>query len=403
MFKMLSRWNIQAVLQYWVALLYTALAMIATAFVLWLRTEPITLTVLIREALPYLVVAVIMQIFARFVGIAHFGNRAFESVSAVKEIAKGNLTHKIQIEGKDEFSWLAHTCDEARKFLLTVVSDIRHAAGSLKTTADLLIQATHVTHKNVAEQLQQVTAATDSIGELKKKVSEVTDAAEMARLSTESASAQAEQGGAVVSSALEEVNELSANMGQAREAVAELIQECRQIVEAIGAIRGIADRTNLLALNAAIEAARAGEAGRGFAVVADEVRNLSISTQKATDDIQHMIDRIERDANIAGQTMEKSDTQLLLVVDKAAEARQALSSITSGVVTLTGLNREVAAAALAQESTVHALEANMARIKELNERTKAESERSAEQGLEMSKLAVVLDSNVSKFTTTEAP
>lgn len=71
----------------------------------------------------------------------------------------------------------------------------------------------------------------------------------------------------------------------------------REISSIISLITDIADQTNLLALNAAIEAARAGEYGRGFAVVADEVRKLAEKTQKATKEIEVVVQSIQQETS----------------------------------------------------------------------------------------------------------
>ena len=53
-------------------------------------------------------------------------------------------------------------------------------------------------------------------------------------------------------------------------------------------ILDIANQTNLLALNASIEAARAGEAGKGFSVVASEISQLSDSSRDTATNIQNI-------------------------------------------------------------------------------------------------------------------
>ncbi|WP_305046368.1 methyl-accepting chemotaxis protein [Geoalkalibacter sp.] len=59
----------------------------------------------------------------------------------------------------------------------------------------------------------------------------------------------------------------------------------QKVLGLLGEVKKIADQTNLLAINAAVEAARAGQAGKGFAVVAEEVRNLSIRSNRFSDQI----------------------------------------------------------------------------------------------------------------------
>jgi methyl-accepting chemotaxis protein len=132
---------------------------------------------------------------------------------------------------------------------------------------------------------------------------------------------------------------VNGHAARARDGVRSLGESVNEIGAIVGMIAGLARQTNLLALNAAIEAARAGEAGRGFSIVASEVKSLSFATQKATEEISSVIERVRGSAY-------RSIDDVGALGDAITELHSAFGTVAEALELQTGSASEIAASSI---------------------------------------------------------
>src|SRR5690554_955709 len=203
--------------------------------------------------------------------IGRFGDtRATLLVNAIQNIKKGDLTQKIAISGKSDFSWMAFELDSARKNVANLVHTLIGGVDQLNTATQNMTTISKETVSGVLKQQEETDQVATAMNEMTASVQEVARTATSAAGAARNADNEAKAGKQVVLETMQSIDTLASEVEKAAVTLSELEADIGNIGAIVDVIRGITEQTNLLALNAAIEAARAGEHGRGFAVVADE-------------------------------------------------------------------------------------------------------------------------------------
>ncbi len=331
----------------------------------------------------------------------HNARRAEIVVGAMNAVAKGDLTKKISVLGKDEFAWMCweYTC--ARKGFTEVVQSIKANAAQLAAAAEELSAITETSSQGVVRQQSETQQVATAMNEMSATVQEVAKNAANAATAATEADDQAKNGHDVVNDTVETINELASEVSDTSEVIERLKGDSISIGAVLDVIRDIAEQTNLLALNAAIEAARAGEQGRGFAVVADEVRTLASRTQQSTQEINGMIERLQSGANEAVNAMEQGRSKAEATVEQAQKAGQALNAITQVVYNIKAMNMQIASAADEQSATAEEINRNIVNISEVADETAAGAQQTSRASEELARLAVDLQDKVAKFQILE--
>lgn len=292
-------------------------------------------------------------------------------VHRLKDIAagEGDLTQRLEVQGKDEFAQAAHWLNEFIEKLNRTLSGV---AGTSQSLASATFEL-NSTADQMATSAEEVAAQASSVATASEEMAATSnDIANNCHLAAESAQLAADttqKGFDVVKFTVDGIRQRGEKTKQDAQAIASLGQRSDQIGAIVATIEDIADQTNLLALNAAIEAARAGEMGRGFAVVADEVRALAERTTRATKEISEMIRTIQQETRQAIQSMEEGVRGTEKGAAEAAGLETALMEILSQVNAVTMQVSQIATAAEEQTATTSEITSNIHKISDVIEGT----------------------------------
>ncbi|PSL94001.1 methyl-accepting chemotaxis protein [Pseudomonas sp. R9.37] len=320
-----------------------------------------------------------------------------QALEAAEEVAEGNLTRPIKVDGNDEAGRLLAAMAKMQEKLRDTLQRIAGSATQLASAAEELNAVTDESARGLTQQNNEIEQAATAVNEMTSAVEEVARNAVSTSEASRNATTSAGDGRDLVQETVSAIERMSGDVQATATLIGDLANESRDIGKVLDVIRGLADQTNLLALNAAIEAARAGEAGRGFAVVADEVRALAHRTQQSTSEIERMIGSIQAGTEHAVDSMRNSTERAESTLNIAKGAGLSLDTINTAIVEINERNLVIASAAEEQAQVAREVDRNLVNIRDLSVQSATGASQTSAASSELSRLAVDLNGMVGRF------
>lgn len=255
-----------------------------------------------------------------------------ESSSQAVEVVRGGI--RTVLGAADTVTELTH--DASSRAL-----ELQASAEEVARSMDYLFQSVEKTSSSTTEMNASMTEMSNRtevlagigdevlsfVAEMDSTVTELRATSESTAEIAQQVRVDAEAGGNAVARTVEGIRASHEMTTSTAKTIDELQHSIGQITQILNVIEDVANRTNLLSLNAAIIAAQAGEQGAGFTVVANEIRELADRTRGSTKEINTIIKAVQSGSRQAVAKMHEGVQKVTANVELAQDASESLEKI----------------------------------------------------------------------------
>ncbi|BAY35248.1 methyl-accepting chemotaxis protein (plasmid) [Nostoc carneum NIES-2107] len=307
-------------------------------------------------------------------------------LSDIEGAFQGDLTVRSEVT-YGELGTVADFFNSIVESLRVIVTKVKASAIQVNTALGNNEIAIRQLADKALKQADDISLGLNSIHQMKVSIEAVAENARQAALVAHRASSTAQQNGEAMDLAVQNTLKLRSTIGDTAKKVKRLGESSQQISHVVALINQIAMQTNFLAINAGLEATRSGTEGEGFAIIAEEVASLAARCADATQEIEQIVKKIQRETTEVVKAMEQGTQQVVEGTHIVENAKTSLSQILNVSAQIDDLVQSISAATASQVETSQAVSKLMQDISKVSVLTSNDSRRvcqSLQQTVEIS-------------------
>ncbi len=322
--------------------------------------------------------------------------QVLELLSQIKNASNGDLTVQAKVIPGD-IGTVAECCNSIIGSLRGIVTKVKQSVNHVNLAVGDNKDAIHELALEALEQAEAINRTLNSVEQMGFDIQTVAQQAQSAAQVAHTAVHTVAHSSEAMDMTVNNILTLRDTVSETAKKVKRLGKSSQQISQITSIINQIALQTNVLAVNAGLEAGRTAGEGEGFVVIAREVGELAARCTSATEEIEQIVEKIQRETNDVVTAMELGTAQVVEGTRVLEEAKSSFGQVIYVSQQIDSLVQSISHATVSQVETSQAVTQLMQQIALVSKHTSASSSQVSEALKETVEISQELQATVETF------